>query len=117
MLGQPGPCRLLSDSECSPGPSETVTSGPPTPPPLPSDHLWALGSFPALITGTLLAPTHCRMLAMLWPGRKTPCGMLENSLHQGQIVCLVGREVLIQNLKSGFSANLMLFLWLQNNII
>lgn len=117
VLGQSGPCSLLCDSECTAGPSGTVSSGPPPPPPLPSGHLWALASFPALVTGAPLAPTHCRMPAMLWPGRKVPCRMAENSSHQGQNPCLAGKEVLIQNLKSGFSANLMLFLWLHNNIV
>lgn len=79
--------------------------------------LVGLGLFSSIGAGTAPAPTHWRIPAMLWPRRKAPCGMLENSLHQGQNPCLAGREVLIQNLKSGFSANLMLFLRLHNNIV
>lgn len=47
----------------------------------------------------------------------SPCGVLalETCLCQGQSMCLTGSPDL--ELRSGFSANLMLFLWLYNHII
>lgn len=65
MLGQSGACSLLCDRECTTGLPGTVTSGPPSQPPLPSGHLWALASFSAWVTGAPLAPTHFGMPAML----------------------------------------------------
>lgn len=55
--------------------------------------------------------------AILWPGRTAhvECGTWRFVRVKGRIC--VWREVLNQNLESGFSANLMLFLWLHNNIV
>ena len=89
MLGRSVPGRLLCDSMlpvlrgwCLLGHLHHLPS---------PSHLQALLLFPALVLVLHLAPTRCRVPAVLWPGRKAPRAALasETSSRQGQAMCLV----------------------------